>query len=136
MDISVRNHVVRSVFEDGWNRQEFDSFAGYLGDEIVFNYRGDRVHTDLAGLKELVAMWRQAFPDLEFQILDVVGDNDLVAINLILTGTHRGDWMGVPATGRRIEVEEMMFFRFDGDKIVELWEVIDEHQMRRQLTAG
>lgn len=136
MDSAKRKQIVRAIFEEGWNRQEFESFAEHLDDEVVFNYRGDRIATNLAGLKELVAMWRQAFPDLEFRIVDVVGEGSLVAINLVLTGTHLGDWMGIPATGREVSVDEMMFFRFDDDKVVELWEVIDEHEIRNQLQSS
>ncbi len=51
----------------------------------------------------------------------------------MFTGTHLGEWQGLPPTGQKIEVEEMMFFRFEKGKIVELWEVYDEASMIGQI---
>lgn len=138
MDVTqtIRQRVVRDIFLNGWNRQEFDEVAPHLPGPVDFNFRGDRFTTSLDELKRLVAMWRAAFPDLHFKIQGIAGEGDLVAINLIFTGTHRGPWKDLDPTGRRIEVEEMMFFRFDGDRLVEIWEVFDEHRMRQQLAAG
>ena len=125
--------VVRDVFEQGWNRQEFDSFAPHLADEIVFNYRRGQQTTNLNELKGLVAWWLTAFPDLEFEVVGLTGSDDLVAVNLVLRGTHEGSWMELQPTGRTFEVDEMMFFRFEDGLVVELWEVFDEHELRHQL---
>ena len=130
-----RKHVVRDIFERGWNRQEFDGLESYLSDEVTFNYRGGQFQTGLAELKDLVSMWRQAFPDLEFTILGIAAEGDLVSINLRLSGTQAGPWKDRPDTGRSFVIDEMMFFRFEGSQIVELWEVMDEYEMNRQLSA-
>ena len=133
VDSDVQKQIVRDIFEKGWNQQHFDEFASFLSESIQFNFRGTQQVTNLAGLKALVAFWRAAFPDLHFRVNEIIAENDLVAANMVFTGTHQGQWKGVPPTGEKIRVEEMMFFRFEQGKIVELWEVFDEREMLDQL---
>lgn len=84
-------------------------------------------------LEQIVTAWRRGFPDLRFATHEVVAEQDLVAIRLTLTGTHLGEWNGRTATGNRIEVDHMFLFRFDGRRIVEVWEVPDTLSLRSQL---
>ncbi len=133
LDTQAMKQIVRDIFEQGWNRQQFDQFAPYLADTVIFNYRGARQPTNLEGLKGLVAIWRSAFPDLRFEVIDVIAEQNLAAVNLLLTGTQLGPWQGIEPTGAVISVEEMMFMRFADGRIVELWEVFDEATMLKQL---
>jgi predicted ester cyclase len=80
-------------------------------------------------------MWRTAFPDFHFQIEDAIAENNLVAVNLVFTGTYKGQWQDMPPSGNKILVEEMMFFRFEQVKIVGIWEVFEEFEMRNQIRA-
>ncbi len=128
-----RKRIVRDLFLQAWNHGQFQAISPYLGDAPLFHYRGRSWETGLEELKGLIAFWRRAFPDLRFEIINLVGEGDLVAANLVFTATHRGPWQDIPPTGRSIRVEEMMFFRFEEDKIVELWEVMDEFEMMNQL---
>jgi steroid delta-isomerase-like uncharacterized protein len=128
--------IVRAIFEEGWNRAEFDSFAPYLADEILFHWRGQELKTNLAELRRLVDAWRASFPDLHFNVVDVIVDGSRAAVNLVFMGTQMGAWRELHPSGRRARVEEMMFFRFEDGRVVELWEVFDEWELRRQLEAA
>ena len=136
LDEKRKGEIVRAIFEDGWNRAEFDSFARYLADEIRFHWRGEQITTNLADLRRLVDAWRASFPDLHFEVHDVLVDGDRAAVNLTFTGTQTGTWKDLPPSGRRAQAQEMMFFRFEDGRLVELWEVFDEWELRRQLAAG
>lgn len=125
--------IVRDIFEQGWNLQRFESFAEFVADAVTFNFRGGKNSTNLLELIDLVAYWRSAFPDLQFSLVEVLAAGDTVAVNMVFAGTHKGQWQDLPPTGRRIRVEEMMFFRFENGTIIEMWEVYDEFEMRRQL---
>lgn len=57
----------------------------------------------------------------------------IVAVRLILTGTHQGTWKDIPATGKHVRVTAMMFLRFEDGKLVEIWEDFDELGLRQQL---
>lgn len=135
LDAKQKGEIVRAIFEEGWNRVEFDSFAPYLADEILFHWRGERLKTNLADLRRLVDAWHASFPDLHFDVVDILVDGNRAAVNLVFTGTQKGAWRDLPPSGRQARVEEMMFFRFEEDRLVELWEVFDEWELRRQLEA-
>lgn len=135
IDAKRKHEIVRAIFEEGWNRAQFDSFAAYLGDEIVFHWRGKQLKTNLADLRRLVDAWHASFADLHFEVLDVLVDGNGAAVNLLFTGTQTGAWKDLPPSGRKARVEEMMFFRFEDGRLVELWEVFDEWELRRQLGA-
>lgn len=137
MDLMLeeKKRIVKDIFEKGWNLQQFDDFSNFLAESIIFNFRGTKFSTNLEDLKALIGMWRTAFPDFHFQVEDIVAENKLVAVNLVFTGTHKGEWQNMPPSGNKILVEEMMFFRFDQGKIVEIWEVFDEFEMRNQMRA-
>ncbi len=127
--------LVRLIFEEGWNQQRFGYLADRTAPAIPFHYHGTTTHVVAESLPGLVQSWRDAFPDLEIVIRHLVTEDDLVAVSLVLRGTHEGPWWGVSPSGKRVEVEEMMFFRFEDDVLVEMWEVFDEHGLRAQIRA-
>jgi steroid delta-isomerase-like uncharacterized protein len=85
---------------------------------------------DLASLDELVAdetlkqrlrLFLEAFPDLRVDANLVVADGELVAVNLIARGTHKGTFQGVPPTGRRWAATCGAFYRVEDGRIVDGW---------------
>lgn len=128
-----REAAIKAVFEQGWNRGDFSSLGGVLAEQIVHHVGGTSRRTSLEDLRAVVTGWRSGFPDLEFKIHAVVAAADVGAAHLTLVGTQEGWWGGLEPTGRRIEVEHMFFFRFVGDEIVEVWEMLDRGLLREQL---
>ena len=129
----THKNIITKLFLDGWNQSLFTTFADHVEDPVIFHFRGAKQNTNLHELKGLVAFWKKAFPDLSFQVLNIIVELNFAAANLVFTGTHQGAWQNVAPTGRRIWVEEMMFFRFEEGKIAEMWEVYDEAMMMKQL---
>jgi steroid delta-isomerase-like uncharacterized protein len=85
--------------------------------------------------------WRQnfetmkrAFPDLQAQIEDIVAAADKVAVRLRIRGTHSGDFLGIPATGRTVEYVSHEFYRVAGGLIAEEWICSDMATLFRQLS--
>ena len=132
---AARAEIVRKVFEQGWNHQRFAEIEPHLAERTPFTYNGRSFEVDPDDLPKTVARWRTGFPDLRMHVHEVVAAEDLVAVRLELTGTHLGPWEGVPASGNRVRVAEMMMFRFEGERIVELWEMFDELGLREQIAA-
>jgi len=85
------------------------------------------------GVSGVLRALRGAFPDLNYQIEDVVVGDQAVAVRTTLRGTHRGSFFGLPATGKRVEVSQMTIERFADGKIVEHHRVTDELALRQQL---
>ena len=127
---------VRAVFEEGWNRGSFGFLEGRTAPLVSFHYNGQTSATTADSLPGLVQAWRNAFPDLRFEIRHLLADGDLVAVSLVFRGTHRGSWWGAAPSGTAVEAEETMFFRFEKGALVEMWELFDERGLRRQIGAS
>jgi steroid delta-isomerase-like uncharacterized protein len=84
-------------------------------------------------VKSNVATFREAFPDLVWTIDDMIAEGDRVAIRLTLRGTHRGQFRGVPPTGKRITLREMVFWRIVDGKLRAGWFQADMLGLRSQL---
>ncbi|MQA93567.1 MAG: ester cyclase [Streptosporangiales bacterium] len=85
--------------------------------------------------KEVFARLHRAFPDLHVAVEDMIAEGDRVACRNTVTGTHRGEFMGRPPTGRPITYNEMFVGRFAGGRIAESWGVVDLLGLMRQLDA-
>jgi steroid delta-isomerase-like uncharacterized protein len=84
-------------------------------------------------MRGVATMLRTAFPDLHFEIEELVAEGDTVAGRVTMRGTHEGPLMGMPATGRTVRQDHMHFVRFRDGKAVEHWGVRDDVTMMRQL---
>jgi len=86
-------------------------------------------------IKEIVRAYHAAFPDLTFTVEKRVAEGDLVVTRWIARGTHQGEFMGVPPSGRRIEVSGMSMDRISGSRIVEHWNNWEALEMMEQIGA-
>jgi steroid delta-isomerase-like uncharacterized protein len=82
-----------------------------------------------------VATMRGAFPDLHVTVEDAFQSEDRVAVRWSVTGTHRGDHLGVPASGKTIATTGITIAKFRGDKIVEGWDSWDQLEMLKSIGA-
>jgi steroid delta-isomerase-like uncharacterized protein len=94
------------------------------------------VSGDLAGIKDFVAQIRAAFPDLQLTAEDMIEEGDRLAVRSTMRGTHDGDFMGIPATGKKVEVSGYDIVRIENDHAVEHWGVIDAAALMEQLGAA
>jgi len=89
----------------------------------------------LEGARELVEMYRSGMSDLEVTIEHQIADGDYVATRYTCRGTHTGDIMGTPATGRDVTISGLVISRFLDGRVVEEWEVQDTFGLLRQIGA-
>lgn len=87
------------------------------------------------GFRGLVAAFRTGFPDLHHTDVHLVGEGDVVVARLTGTGTHEGEFLGVPPTGETIEATAMEMYRFEDGLIVEAWLNVDTLGLLSQLGA-
>ncbi|MEK7214558.1 MAG: ester cyclase [Chloroflexota bacterium] len=85
------------------------------------------------GVRQLFQLMRAAFPDLQMVAEDMVAEGDKVFVRASMRGTHRGEFMGIPATGRQVNVPMGDFVRLTNGKIVEHWGATDTGMMMQQL---
>jgi steroid delta-isomerase-like uncharacterized protein len=88
-----------------------------------------------AGLKDAMAMFRRAFPDLTATAEDTIAEGDRVVTRFSVTATHEGAFMGLAATGQHVSYQEVVIVRITDGMIVEHWAVADVLTMMQQLGA-
>ncbi len=86
-----------------------------------------------ADLTAMMQMQRAAVPDVQIRVEAQVAEGDLVVSRLEITGTHLGEWQGVPATGKRFTISGLVMRRIAGGKIVERWDNLDWMGFYQQL---
>ncbi len=87
----------------------------------------------IEGEEQLIGMMRAAFPDLHSTIEDLIAEGDKVVLRATTRGTHKGEFMGIPPTGKQVTVTEIHIIRFVGGKGVEHWGEVDMMGMMQQL---
>ena len=93
------------------------------------------VPADREGLKQLTAMFRRAFPDGRMTIEDMVAEEDRVATRKTFRGTHQGELMGIPSTGKVVAIGLIDIVRLVDGKVVESWSAADDLGLLQQLGA-
>jgi steroid delta-isomerase-like uncharacterized protein len=85
--------------------------------------------------KGLLIGVNNAFPDLRHEIVDMVAEGDKVAVSLNVTGTHKGEFQGIPPAGKKLSLDEMGFITIIDGKITEEWISADTMRLMHQLGA-
>ena len=88
------------------------------------------------GAKQLFTMFHTAFPDFHVTVEDMIAEGDKVVSRLTMRGTHKDEFMGVPPTGKQINVEVIDVLRIAGSKAVERWGIFDQLGLMQQLDVG
>jgi steroid delta-isomerase-like uncharacterized protein len=91
--------------------------------------------TGARALKEVFARLHRAYPDLHITVEDLIAEGDRVVSRNSVTGTHRGEYLGIAPTGKSVTYHEIFIFRFLNGRITETWGVVDVLSQMRQLGA-
>jgi predicted ester cyclase len=87
------------------------------------------------GVKQLFRMFRSAFPDLHFQVDELIAADDKIVARISVSGTNEGSFMKMPPTGNKISYKLIDIFRLVNGKVVEHWGIGDNAKMMQQLGA-
>ncbi len=116
------------------NTGDIDGFAEFLADDFVEHEQTPGLAPTKEGVLEFFRMYRAAFPDLHFEPEDYIVSGDKVVTRVRVTGTNTGDFMGMPATGKSIDIQLIDIVRFGDDQLAhEHWGVADVMTMMQQL---
>jgi predicted ester cyclase len=114
--------LVRRLVEEGVNRRSTD-----ILDEVA-----DGVFAEVA--RRWISPFRGAFPDFTMEIVSLVEEGDTVVAHFRCSGTHLGEWLGIPATGRRFErIDEIYVFQVEKGKLTRAFGVEDNLTRMKQL---
>ena len=125
--------IVRRFITEVLNGGNIDSAGEFFRDDMVeqvpFPGQGPR----LSGLKDVLRGMRTAFPDMRWTIEEQIAEGGKVVTRFEWTGTHRGDFLGVPATGRSVKVWGIVIDRLEGGKIKDTRIIMDTLGLMMQL---
>ena len=115
---------------------DIEGFGDLVSDDFVEHDETPGLEPTKEGVKQLFRMYRAAFPDLRMEAQDVLVSGDKVVARVRGTGTHQGQFMGMPATGKTVDVQLIDIIRFGDDGLArEHWGVFDALKMMQQLGA-
>lgn len=125
--------TVRNLY-DLLNAGDIDGFGDLLADDFVEHEETPGLEPTKAGVTEFFRMQRAAFPDMRMEPQDVIASGDKVVARVRYTGTHQGDFLGIPATGKSVEIQLIDILLLGSDGLIhEHWGVLDALAMMQQL---
>ena len=115
---------------------DLDGFGATLADDFVEHEETPGLAPTKEGVLEFFRMYRAAFPDLHMEPQDVLTSGDRAVARVRATGTQQGEFMGMPPSGKNVDVQLIDIIRFDDDGLAhEHWGVVDLMTMLQQLGA-
>jgi steroid delta-isomerase-like uncharacterized protein len=120
-------------YEEVFRRRNVNAIDDLLTDDFVEHIPAPGQDTGRQGAKDFIGQVLQAFPDLDIRIEEQIVQGDKIAAVVRMQGTHRGDFVGIPATGKKISVEVMDMGRVRGGKFCDHWGLADIGGLMAQL---
>ena len=131
MSTEENKALVRRGFE-AVNQKNLAVFDELLTPDIVV-HTASTTNQGLEAYKQVLSMYMTAFPDLHFTIEDMIADGDTVVVRYTTRGTHQGNFMGIPPTGKQVSVTGIFIDRIVNGKAVEQWINGDDLGLLQQL---
>jgi steroid delta-isomerase-like uncharacterized protein len=127
--------VSRRFFEEVFGKGKLNVLDEIIATDHVNSGPGalPQLPTGPDGAKQLVTVYRNAFPDIRFTIDEQIAEGDKVVTRWSADGTHKGELVGIPATGKTSTVTGITVDRFVSGKIAETWGIFDQFGMLQQL---
>ena len=132
MSTEENKAIVRKWYEY-WNSGNLDALWALHSPDIVDHNPFPGQAPGLEGMKQSLGVFRSAFPDLKITITQLVAEGDKVADHGMARGTNTGAMMGIPATGKAVEITASNIWRIANGKITDIWHVEDLLSMMQQI---
>jgi predicted ester cyclase len=122
--MSAQNkELVRKYYEDVLNGKALDAVGDFFADERI-----------VEGIRRGCFSYFTAFPDLHVSVDELIAEGDNVFVRSTMTGTHDGEYKGMPPTGRHVAAESAEIFRVKDEKFVGYWCLTNVAGLMRQIT--
>ncbi len=128
--------IVRRLVDEVFNRGNSAAADEIFSPDLIEHVAFPGQPPSLEGVKQTFAALHAAFPDVYTIVDDIITENDKIVVRWTLRGTHKGQLMGIPPTGKQVTMTGVDIVRVAGGKIVEHWGNRDDLGVLRQLTTS
>lgn len=128
--------IVRRMYEEVWNKRNLEAVKELIAPSHavqLFDAADSGVGPEAYARN--VVQFVRAFPDLKFTVIDMVGENEKVVVMWNISGTHKGEFRGIAATGKKISVDGITISQLADGKIMDSYVSLDMWGMMQQLGA-
>ena len=128
--------IIKRFYDEAINGKKLEVIDEVMSPDFVEHEEIPGLTPDREGVKQFFAMLATAFPDFRFNVEDVIAEGEKGVVRATFTGTHQGDFLGVPATGNTVSVTVIDIIRVTGGKAAEHWGAMDMGALMEQLGVG
>ena len=126
MSLPNEKDIIKSFVEEVFNKHDISATEKYFAKENPSIGQGSE------GFKQSLSALFTAFPDIHANIEHIVAENDLVVVFLNFTGTHKGEFQGMPPTNKPVNIRSADLYRVEDEIIVGHWDVVDQLNLLQQ----
>jgi steroid delta-isomerase-like uncharacterized protein len=126
MSLSNEKNVIKSFIEEVFNKHNMSAAEKYFAKE------NPSIGLGSEGFKQSLNALFTAFPDIHANIEHMVTENDIVVVFLNFTGTHKGEFQGMPPTNKKINIRSADLYKIEDEIIVGHWDVVDQLNLLQQ----
>ncbi len=135
MSVEQNKALMRRFYDEVVNGGNLNAIDELASPDFVDHEAFPGLATGREGVKQFFSLLRTGFPDLRMNVDDLIAERDKVVARATMTGTHQGEFAGIAATGKRVNVPTIDIVRFAAGKLAEHWGVTDTASMMEQLGA-
>jgi steroid delta-isomerase-like uncharacterized protein len=125
MSAASNRALIQRFYDEGWNGNNLDVYDELVTDDFVDHQAIPGLPAGREGFKQLNVMFKSAFPDVWVDVDNIVAEDDKVACRWTSTGTHTGQFIEFPPSGKHAQWRSVGFFRVEDGKIREHWGIPD-----------
>lgn len=127
------NKKIASAFWESFANADVQQVEKLWGNDYKLHFPGKTDALTKEESKELMTAYNKGFPDMKVSIEDQIAEGDLVVTRVMMHGTHKGEFQGIPATNKAVTVSGMSTHRIVNGKIAEEWSEFDALGMMTQI---
>jgi steroid delta-isomerase-like uncharacterized protein len=131
--IDNKELVVRLWYEELWNKWNLSAADELFSADYQLHIPGIPVPLDRNGAKQVVTMFSGSFPDLTHTVDEVIAEGNTVAARWTVTGTHRGEFQGIPASGKCVQLSGITVHHLADGRVRETWLAFDAATLLQQI---
>ena len=129
----AQDAIVSRWYDELWDAWKVEVADDLFTDDYQLHIPGQPIF-DKQAVKPVVQMFQQAFPDLKHSVHETIASDDSVAVRWTVRGTHRGEFQGIPASGKSIDVSGITMHHIRDGRISKTWLAFDTMTLVRQIS--